>query len=145
MTYPSSHQRGHLKSTKTQLSDSPRWCVTSRLSAPYSVKRSTESAVTGPLWQRRYTCAETTVQQHSGYTERSIPPLVVEETLLLKTYKSRIEHKSWSWIATRPEAKAQQQLNRPIDISSCSEGVTSQRGQVPLGAEAVKIILVESR
>jgi hypothetical protein len=90
--------------------------------------------------------------KHSAYTERPTPPLVEEETLLLSTYMSGGEQKSWSWTSTRPKAKndcagkAQQQFNRPTDINCCSEGVASQRGQVQLSAEAVKRILgVESR
>jgi hypothetical protein len=35
-------------------------------------------------------------------------------------------------------SEAQQQFNRPTDISSYSKGIASQRGQMLLSAEAVK-------
>jgi hypothetical protein len=40
--------------------------------------------VTCALWQCGYTRAETTVHKNSAYTEKPTPPLVEEETPILK-------------------------------------------------------------
>jgi hypothetical protein len=61
------------------------------------------------------------MNKRSAYIERPTPPLVEEDAPFGNRYLSRKEHKPWSLISTRPEAKSdcavedQQEFSLPTD------------------------------
>jgi hypothetical protein len=61
----------------------------------------TESIVTWTPWQRRYTRAETTVQQNQLLHRKTDPSFIEEEAPFRNTCMPRREHKPWSWMSGR--------------------------------------------